>query len=424
LRRESYEQAGHYVVDHCDLLIAVWDREPSRGRGGTAEIVQYALEQRRPVIRVWEGAFEMLNREDCHGLDASALGCIDQFNREHVPAEARQNRGEKLDRSLFVAPAAAADVPPAARNLVNRFLTPYYAQASIIAEQNQKKFYRAGKSIYTYSALAVGCAAAGVLLESAAWWVPCLAFGVELVLLVVILLTLHHAHGARAHQRWIENRFLAERIRCSIFLAICGVEPRPIEVLPYMGHSQTSNDWMVRVLDEIWDRIPPLAACNQQEPQQLNAYVREAWIEDQMTFHQGKQKREGKMRRRLSRAGQIVLPITLAAAIGHLLLPLWKTGSIEAGPFFEWMRRGLTFIALMFPAIAASLAGMEAHREYLRLEKRSANMVPQLQKLSHQMGSATDRMRFESLLQQLDEVMLRETQDWLMLMRFVEIKAG
>jgi hypothetical protein len=51
-------------------------------------------------------------------------------------------------------------------------------------------------------------------------------------------------------------------------------------------------------------------------------------------------------------------------------------------------------------------------------------MVPQLQKLSHQMGSATDRMRFESLLQQLDEVMLRETQDWLMLMRFVEIKAG
>jgi len=32
--------------------------------------------------------------------------------------------------------------------------------------------------------------------------------------------------------------------------------------------------------------------------------------------------------------------------------------------------------------------------------------------------------RFEGLLQQVDEIMLRETQDWLMLMRYVEIKAS
>src|ERR1035437_6962504 len=39
LRRDAYAQVGRYVVDHCDVLIAVWDGEPSRGRGGTAEIV-------------------------------------------------------------------------------------------------------------------------------------------------------------------------------------------------------------------------------------------------------------------------------------------------------------------------------------------------------------------------------------------------
>src|SRR2546425_6011719 len=43
LRRQAYRQVGQYVVDHCDVLIAVWDGQPSRGRGGTAEIVQYAL---------------------------------------------------------------------------------------------------------------------------------------------------------------------------------------------------------------------------------------------------------------------------------------------------------------------------------------------------------------------------------------------
>ena len=67
---------------------------------------------------------------------------------------------------------------------------------------------------------------------------------------------------------------------------------------------------------------------------------------------------------------------------------------------------------------------MEAHREHLRLEKRSANMAPQLEQVNKQMASATDPERFESLLRQVDEIMLRETQDWLMLMRYVEIKAS
>lgn len=42
-RQEAYERAGRAVVDRCERLIAVWDGAASRGRGGTAEIVRYAL---------------------------------------------------------------------------------------------------------------------------------------------------------------------------------------------------------------------------------------------------------------------------------------------------------------------------------------------------------------------------------------------
>jgi hypothetical protein len=62
LRSDAYAQAGRYVVDHCDVLIAVWDGKPARGGGGTAEIVEYALRKNRPLIRVWGGSFEALNR--------------------------------------------------------------------------------------------------------------------------------------------------------------------------------------------------------------------------------------------------------------------------------------------------------------------------------------------------------------------------
>jgi hypothetical protein len=73
LRKDAYAQVARYVVDHCDVLIAVWDGEPPRGRGGTAEIVQYAQEQNRPFLRVWKDTYEVLNRNNNHGLDASAL---------------------------------------------------------------------------------------------------------------------------------------------------------------------------------------------------------------------------------------------------------------------------------------------------------------------------------------------------------------
>jgi len=61
LRREAYRAAGEYVVDQSDVLIAVWNGEPARGMGSTAEIVEYALSQGRPVIRIWNGNLVHLN---------------------------------------------------------------------------------------------------------------------------------------------------------------------------------------------------------------------------------------------------------------------------------------------------------------------------------------------------------------------------
>src|SRR5208337_3311670 len=294
LRRDAYRQVGQYVVDHCDVLIAIWDGQPSRGRGGTAETVQYAQEQSRPIIRVWGDSFEVLNRDNNNGLDASALDAIDRFNRQAITPGERASYVKNLDREHFEKPKSAGDIPASVREFVNGRLFPYYAQASIVAKESQKRFYRAGHFIYVLSAAAVGSAAVGVLFPALTW----AGFSVELVLLIVIWLTLRQAYRKHSHQSWIENRFLAERIRCGIFMAICGVEPRSIDVLPYMGHSQTVNDWTVRVFDEIWDRLPPLAGCSHGECLILNPYVREAWIGEQVKFHNQKKEREGQARKR------------------------------------------------------------------------------------------------------------------------------
>lgn len=51
-REAGYELQGRWVADRCDALVAVWDGAPSRGQGGTAEIVAYAADRGVPILWV------------------------------------------------------------------------------------------------------------------------------------------------------------------------------------------------------------------------------------------------------------------------------------------------------------------------------------------------------------------------------------
>ena len=48
-REAAYERAGLAVLERCDVLVALWDGEPGRGRGGTAELVAEARRRGAPV---------------------------------------------------------------------------------------------------------------------------------------------------------------------------------------------------------------------------------------------------------------------------------------------------------------------------------------------------------------------------------------
>ena len=50
---EAFFAAGRRVVDLCHTLLAVWDGQPSRGLGGTADVVKYAQSSGRQVAIVW-----------------------------------------------------------------------------------------------------------------------------------------------------------------------------------------------------------------------------------------------------------------------------------------------------------------------------------------------------------------------------------
>lgn len=49
---EAYEAAGLAVLDHADILVAVWDGGPPHGRGGTAELLAKAARSGIPIVHI------------------------------------------------------------------------------------------------------------------------------------------------------------------------------------------------------------------------------------------------------------------------------------------------------------------------------------------------------------------------------------
>jgi hypothetical protein len=49
---DAYLAAGFRVVELSDLMVAVWDGRPAKGKGGTADIVEYATQRGVPLIQI------------------------------------------------------------------------------------------------------------------------------------------------------------------------------------------------------------------------------------------------------------------------------------------------------------------------------------------------------------------------------------
>jgi hypothetical protein len=51
-RPQGYLQCGLATVDGADVMVALWDGKPSRGRGGTAEIVEHTRLIQKPLVLI------------------------------------------------------------------------------------------------------------------------------------------------------------------------------------------------------------------------------------------------------------------------------------------------------------------------------------------------------------------------------------
>lgn len=386
-RDEAYLDCGVETVNSCDVLIAVWDGEPARGRGGTAEVVAFARELGRPLIVI-----------------DPITGHVRRENFEHF-----QRKDPELVFLNSLPEAGAADTPP--RATAAESVT---AGRSLIEGFFHKTDAAARKGAPRFRLLT----AATVLLHLAATVTAtaALAFDVHvLVLPWAKLLFVLGALGAalairylRAQHTWVRSRLAAELSRA--VLATWGM-PRKTALFEDIDLPETRQ--LVRSLHVLHVRDTEGHRPNLDTFRQQYRITR---IDDQLAYYRRRLARAAPQLRRL-RVGfglSTILAIVFTAfyAVHHTF------HFAELPEAFE--RLGFYFLPIVLPVVAAAFISFISINDLHRRVARYREMCYFLEATYKQSIVTQTWHSLEQLVRRTERVLLQEVLEWHTLMSHLE----
>ncbi len=418
-RHKAYKAAGEYIVDHSDVLIAIWDGNDVKGKGGTKDIIDYAIKVNRPIIIISTNILKELSIIQGNVLYAEAIQYIEQFNTTKE-VEGKQNiKIKKKYNQLFNNPEGES-IPAEAKALIKEQIIPFYILASDNSKQNKKRYKPAGSLIIFGSLIAVVSVIGGILYRPFMFY----SFIIEFFCLLAIFIVYIYIKDVHADRKWLENRFLAERLRTAWFFISSNMEIPRIVVPQYMGHAHKQNDWMIKVFDEIWNRLPNLSGPHPQLLSDYKLFIGRHWVGDQKYHHLIKSNKLKKENTFWMNLGWAIFSIALFAAFIHIMDHLFNIMhfAFKDETTYTTIKKILEGLAIILPAIGAMIVGIRTYNESVRIESISHNLANILDNLQKRFEMADDASEFEELMYKTDEIILRENQEWFTLMKFVKLE--
>lgn len=410
-RHSAYELSGKFVVDNCDFLIAVWDGKQGRGTAGTANIKKYADNRGLYIFWIHSETGEIVDNKKQKNVEHLKL-TLQRWNAYINEKSDNQTVTEKVN--AFISKALEAFTEDAECNEYEEQsataffeslswpLLSMHARAGLLARKYQKRVYRTGQAVYLLAALAI----ITVIVQYLFFRQYHLIFLIEVGLLLTALLLVLKSYLGSWQRKWIDYRFLAERLRALIPRKVVGLHRTPTDVPVHLELSHTERAWMLRCLTLV-------SAFTQAKPLKLEmakSYVREQWIEDQRNYYSDSSTKLKMKRKLLSYTGYSLFGLTVLIGIAHAfhLFPQFSTEQI--------------LLAIALPAIGSALAGIEAFRDFDRLEARYSVLPSHLEEYATFAQSYNTMEELQKVVDDADEAMFREQQDWRILVRFHKIK--
>jgi hypothetical protein len=379
-REDAYLDCGMATVDGSDLLLAVWDGEPARGKGGTADVIAYARSLGRPLIVI----------------DSNTL----MVSREHLDKLERTDTSLSTLNELPMAPCAPGGNPFKAPTSISAFQHKCDYAASRGAPQFRRLIVLTVLLHVTATLIAAAALAFEVHLAVVPWLkLLCLAGALG----VALLLRQHH----HSQHNWVRCRLAAEF--CRSLLATWGL-PRASPLFEDLDLPE------IRGLSRALHIMHSRSANAQPVPiEEFKTIYVETRIDDQLGYFRRQEARALPMFNRLKLgfwiATILALGATLAYAVchsAHIEVAHWTTATI----FY--------FLPISLPIIAAALISLISINDLQRRVARYREMQLMLEESRKRLVFCQTWNSLERVVLKTERALLQEVIEWHSLTSFAE----
>jgi hypothetical protein len=371
-RDDAYLDCGLETVDGADVLIALWDGEPAHGKGGTADVVEYALSIGKPLL-VLDAATLVTRREHWHKFEHSdqSLAKLNELSQAAVSHGPNPFRAQKCD-------AAASHGAPQFRRLIVSTVVLHVTATLIAATALAYKMHTAMLPWIKFLCLAG-------------------ALGVALVLR-------RHAHS---HHSWVRCRLAAEFCRSA--LATWGL-PRAAPLFADLNLPGVRG--LGRALHILHSRsfsAEPISMADFKE-----IYLAQR-IADQIDYYHQQEMRALPLFKRLKLGFWIATSLALSCTLAYALAP---TLQVEVA---EWFKTTVFyFLPISLPVVAAALISLISINDLQRRVARYREMQLMLEESRTKVSFCQTWNSLERVVLRTEQALLHEVLEWHSITRFSE----
>lgn len=371
-RKDGYLDCGIETVNGADVLLAVWDGEPARGKGGTADVVQYAQSIGKPVMII-DAVSHEVRRENWDRLDIHDE-VLDDLNSLPDAATGWTENPFKAPDSVFLFQQKcdwhASQGAPQIRRLIVSTVAAHVV-ASII-----------GAAVVGY----------GLHLLALPWLeLTCITFA--LCAALVLRRKMH------SHHSWVRCRLAAEFCRSA--LATWGL-PRAAPLLQDLDLAGARG--ITRALYVLHTRS---SATRPVPIEEFKRIYLEKRIGDQLAYYDRQVGRALPLYRRLAAGFSIATLLALASTAFyavtktmHLEMPAWLQGTT----YF--------FLPIALPALAAAAISIISINDLQRRVARYREMKAVLESSRRQVASCRTWNSIEQIVLKTERALLQEVIEW------------
>jgi hypothetical protein len=463
---DAYIMTGRATVAHCDVLIAVWDGKPPRGRGGTGEVVQLALTRGTAIIhvpinpksevRVLWAAFDptvvtvaddpgVSRALDRHDVDALLTGLLmppadeqeQDFLKGFMCERLRQFRA-RIEYPLLLAATGVKRFKPASytdryyaaqiRDEWQRYRVGCAEAHNILApidlleeayswsDRLATHFAQTYRSGHIFNFVLGGVA---VCLGLSAFMAPHLKFeeaALEVLITLGIIVNAHIGTKQEWHRRWLDYRQLAERLRPMRTLKLLGIAaPDP----PGTTTNPISNRWIEWYAGGIWRGMGcPSGKIDRNCAARLARAIADHEVEPQVSYHERHAEQIEKLDHRLEQVSMILFVATLVASIATIIAYGFNL------PFVNIYGNWFTLVSAGFPALGTAIFGIRFQADFGGDAVRSMATSNTLRQIDEELRKDVTLSRAADLAEQAGRIMLADLDEWQLVNQQRDLSVG